>query len=123
MLITDEIKENIAQLATKYGLDLVVLFGSQARGVIHSKSDIDVAYLGEGKIDDIKLGMDFYELFRRIEQKFADSIAGSALLRNEITHNYDKRQRSVIIADMKKYIEIYKEYAKILVEKFVKNTN
>ena len=33
--------------------------------------------------------------------------------------DYEKVQQSVLIEEMKKYAELYKEYSKILIEKFV----
>jgi len=36
-------QERLGALARKHGLDLVVLFGSQAKGRTHSGSDVDVA--------------------------------------------------------------------------------
>jgi predicted nucleotidyltransferase len=40
--------ERIRGLADERGLDLVVLFGSRARGVVHAGSDVDLAVLREG---------------------------------------------------------------------------
>ena len=48
--ITDSIRGKIAELAQKYHLSLVVLFGSQSRGDTHSKSDVDIAYRGAGPL-------------------------------------------------------------------------
>jgi predicted nucleotidyltransferase len=47
MLDIEKIKPNIKQLAEKYGLSLVVLFGSQATGKTHSQSDVDLAFLAK----------------------------------------------------------------------------
>lgn len=44
-MINEEQKRQIGKIAKKHGLLFVVLFGSQATGRIHSKSDIDVAVL------------------------------------------------------------------------------
>ncbi len=33
---------------------------------------------------------------------------------------YKKRHKSVVVADMIKFVEIYKTYVKILIEKFIK---
>jgi predicted nucleotidyltransferase len=41
--LTFEQKETIAQIAQKYELQLILLFGSYASGKTHSKSDIDIA--------------------------------------------------------------------------------
>jgi len=65
----------------------------------------------------------FYELVPLgiIDQSFADKIALSVKARNELTHNYEKKQKSEIVSDMKKFVELYKEYAEILSDKFLKN--
>ncbi len=54
-----------------------------------------------------------------LDREFADKIAQSAKTRNLLTHNYEKVQKSVLLEDMKKFAELYKEYIKILVNKFV----
>jgi uncharacterized protein YutE (UPF0331/DUF86 family) len=63
----------------------------------------------------------FYEIadLKVITREFADMIALSAKTRNQLVHDYEKVQKSVLIEEMKKYVELYKEYIKILVGKFV----
>ncbi len=51
MVITEEYKSKIRELANKYNLSLVVLFGSQATGYTHKMSDIDVGYISEEPVD------------------------------------------------------------------------
>jgi len=55
-----------------------------------------------------------------ITQEFADKISLSAKTRNNLVHDYEKVQKKVLIEDMKRFTELYKEYVKILIEKFVK---
>lgn len=43
--------KKVRELAQKYGLSLVVLFGSRATGKTHKRSDTDVAVRGERPID------------------------------------------------------------------------
>lgn len=50
-MLTGEIKLKIVEIAKKYGFKLVVLFGSQATGRVHKKSDVDIGYLSERAID------------------------------------------------------------------------
>ena len=50
MINADKIKPQIAGLAEKYGLDLVILFGSQIAGKTHKESDFDIAYLSDKKL-------------------------------------------------------------------------
>lgn len=47
----DQTKEKmLGELADKYGLKLMVLFGSQVSGRTHQESDYDVAYLSEEEL-------------------------------------------------------------------------
>jgi predicted nucleotidyltransferase len=41
------------------------LFGSQATGVLHAKSDIDIAVISNSQINMPRLTMDLYDLFKR----------------------------------------------------------
>lgn len=63
----------------------------------------------------------FYEIANLgiISREFADEISFSAKTRNNLVHDYEKVQKSVLIEEMKKYTELYKKYTKILIEKFV----
>lgn len=66
------IKAGTAAVAEKYGLDFVVLFGSQATGRTHAKSDVDVAVIRRGDLDLNGLTNDFYQLFRRSDVEVVD---------------------------------------------------
>mgnify|MGYP000864876135 FL=1 len=46
MNLPNPIREGIVQLAHKYGLSRVVLFGSRARGDNWERSDVDLAVAG-----------------------------------------------------------------------------
>ncbi len=68
MEIDEKVKERVAKLAEKYGLRLVLLFGSQAGGDIHKESDIDVAYLADKFLDfnqECYLNFEFTTIFRQ----------------------------------------------------------
>lgn len=54
-----------------------------------------------------------------IETHFADTIALSAKLRNQIVHQYDKVQEKVMIEDIKKFIPLFEKYVAIIIEKFI----
>ncbi len=58
-------KDVVAEIAKKYGLNFVVLFGSQAAGRVHEKSDIDIAVLGAGEVDRTKVACELDEAFGR----------------------------------------------------------
>jgi len=63
-------RKKIKKIAEKYQLKLVVLYGSQATGKAKSNSDIDIAILGERRIDfdkHIELINEFTSLFQTDE--------------------------------------------------------
>lgn len=51
MVITEQMKKELAKLAREYGIALFVLFGSQATGYTHAKSDVDIGFLSLEDID------------------------------------------------------------------------
>ena len=57
-----------------------------------------------------------------IDQAFADDISNSAKVRNQLTHDYDKLSTKEVVESIKKYFEMYKKYAAIMVEKFIEHT-
>lgn len=61
----DALKPQIKELAERYGLSLVVLFGSQATGATHPKSDVDIAVLSTQTFDRNKLLDGFWDIFKR----------------------------------------------------------
>jgi predicted nucleotidyltransferase len=65
--INEKLKNKVAELANKYGLRLVLLFGSQAEGQTHKESDIDVAYLSQKSLyfdQECYLNYEFTNIFR-----------------------------------------------------------
>lgn len=58
-------RQNIKVLAEKYQLELVVLFGSQATGRTHAKSDVDIAVLSKNDLNLGKLMLEFDDIFQR----------------------------------------------------------
>ena len=50
MIDAEKIKPQVKNLAEKYGLSLLMLFGSQVTGKTHKESDFDVAYLADKKL-------------------------------------------------------------------------
>ncbi|GJQ60770.1 MAG: nucleotidyltransferase domain-containing protein [Candidatus Scalindua sp. AMX11] len=62
----ENLKQRIRNLAKKYNLSLVLLYGSQVKGKIRKESDIDIAVLGTKQIstdDLIALNNDFAQIF------------------------------------------------------------
>ena len=44
MLNLNKVKPKIEEIARKYNLNFMVIFGSRISGLVHKKSDIDLAY-------------------------------------------------------------------------------
>ena len=77
----EEIKPVIKQLAEKHQLLAVALFGSQATGALHSKSDVDIAILGRDQIafdEKIKISSELSEIFKREDVEVVDIDPNSA---------------------------------------------
>jgi len=75
----------IATIVAKYGLRLVVLFGSQAGNNTHKESDVDIAFFPSKKINEEKLYEDLIHLFQRADIDVINLfITHNHLLRYEI---------------------------------------
>lgn len=86
----DKIKQEIAKLADKYKLSLVLIFGSQASGKIHSGSDIDVAYSSSTPLsleDESRLALDLADILKTDLVDLVSLRASSPLLLKEIVDN------------------------------------
>lgn len=64
----DQVKLN--EVCSKYGISLVVLHGSQARGFSRNDSDVDIALLGEGRVFKKK----YFEILRELSQVFGEQL-------------------------------------------------
>lgn len=58
-------KKELSEIAKIHGLDMIVLFGSQATGKTHPKSDIDMAVISKKSFEKSKIMDDFSKLFKR----------------------------------------------------------
>ena len=90
MVHIEAIQPKIRELAEKYGLSLVVLFGSQAAGQAHKESDFDVAYLSDKKIsfeEEIKINTELTEIFRSDEVQLVNAKTASPLLLKRIVQS------------------------------------
>ena len=82
-----------------------------------------VAYQLGGRIAE-SYKSSFHELvpLHLLAPGFAEKIAESAKIRNQLTHDYETLQKREAIENMKKFYELYKEYVRVLIEKlFVAN--
>ncbi len=83
----EAIQPEIAKIAEKYRLDFVVLFGSQATGRTHPKSDVDIGVIGHDKFDIIKLMTDMDKIFKRDDVTAVDLSRASPTLMYAIVHD------------------------------------
>ncbi|OGQ52194.1 MAG: hypothetical protein A3J24_12865 [Deltaproteobacteria bacterium RIFCSPLOWO2_02_FULL_53_8] len=80
-LDVDGIKERLAPIFADSGLKLVLVFGSVVAGATHKKSDIDVAFLFEGRVDILELTNRVIRLLRTDNVDVVDLCAASPLLK------------------------------------------
>lgn len=64
--ITSRITDALCELANRYHLSLMVLFGSQSTGKTHSESDVDIAFVSEQPLSveqDVNLNYELTTIF------------------------------------------------------------
>lgn len=90
MNITKKQKEEIAQIAARYNLALVLLFGSRVTGRLHEESDIDIGVLPRKTlsfVDEVNLAADFVHVFgQRVD--FTNLHKAPPLLLHEVAENH-----------------------------------
>lgn len=78
-------------IADKYQLDLILLFGSRAVGDLHLESDFDIAVYGRQNLSEaekIQLVYELGNIFRTDDIDLVDLRTASPLLEKEILKNY-----------------------------------
>src|SRR3989344_2584760 len=80
MLDIKALQFKIKEVAQKYNASLIVLFGSQATGHTHSKSDIDIAILSRSILDKFKIMSDLEDIFKRDDIEVVDLANASPTL-------------------------------------------
>lgn len=119
MIDADKIKPQIKELAEKYGLNLVMLFGSQVTGKTHKESDFDVAYLSDEKLsfkDEGGIIIDLAPIIGARDERLVNLSnikKAGALLLKEI---FDKHQ-VLFCADR----NVYDSYKIFAVKNFLEN--
>lgn len=86
--INEKLKERVAKLAEKYGLRLVLLFGSQAKREARKDSDIDIAILAPRRLleqDMIYLNYEFTNIFPIDKIDLVDLHGAPPLLMKQIS--------------------------------------
>lgn len=71
-MIDEKTKREIAHIAQKHRLELVVLFGSQATGRLHLKSDIDIGVLPQDASVLSSVTEEIGDVFGRNDVEVAD---------------------------------------------------
>ena len=91
-------REKIKAVAEKYDLEFVVLFGSQATGQTHPKSDVDIGVISRSEINWLSLIGDFYSLFRREDVEVVNLAMASPTLWRAMVRDgkllYEKKEGS-----------------------------
>ena len=83
MELSSKQKHKIKQIAQKYNLRLLLLFGSRAEGTFHEKSDYDIAYLTKEDFDlekESSLNFEFTLVFGHDEVDTVDLKKAAPLL-------------------------------------------
>jgi predicted nucleotidyltransferase len=80
-LSVNDIKERLTPLFQKKGLQLVLLFGSIAKGNVHRKSDIDLGFLFNEPIDVLALTNEVTKLLHSDRVDVVDLRRASPLLK------------------------------------------
>lgn len=80
-------KRVVVEIAKKHDLALVVLFGSQATGHTHKKSDVDVGYLSERDIDyreSYEITLAFGRIFKHADVELVNLLKVSPELKKQV---------------------------------------
>lgn len=102
--------KKIKEIAEKYGLKLVLLFGSQASGKTHFASDFDIAVLAKKPIPlekELKIQYEFVKIFKTDNVDVIDIGKSGPLLMNQIFY---KPHKILFCDDLQIYFR-YKIYA------------
>ena len=119
MIDIDKIKPQIEKLSKKYGVGLVMLFGSQVTGKTHKESDFDVAYLSDKKLsfeDEGRIIIDLAPIIGARDERLVNLCSvkeAGALLLKEI---FDRHQ-VLFCADR----NVYDSYKIFAVKNFIES--
>ncbi|MBI2665251.1 nucleotidyltransferase domain-containing protein [Candidatus Woesearchaeota archaeon] len=77
----------LSKLSKKYHLELLMIFGSEAKGTTHQDSDLDLAFYAQKKVNETKLYEELCVLFHRADIDLINIFkTHNHLLRYEILH-------------------------------------
>ena len=84
-------QEKIEEIAKKHNLELLLLFGSRAKGTVHKFSDYDFGYVSADEFDYVKKGELGIDLEKLVGSKFVEAVdlkkAGPFLLKEIVKNN------------------------------------
>jgi uncharacterized protein len=111
--IIKKLRENLAEIAEKYDLDFLILFGSFARGKARPNSDIDIGVFGNLEFDqELELAGKMSEILKSDHIDFVNFRNASPLLAHttgrEAVLIYEKRDglfKEFKTYAFKKYVE------------------
>ncbi|MBI5559922.1 MAG: nucleotidyltransferase domain-containing protein [Deltaproteobacteria bacterium] len=96
IISADEIKERLAPMFGDKGLNLVIVFGSVVTGKTHKRSDIDLAFLFENRVDILDLTNKVIRLLKTDNVDVVDLGRASPLLKFSAVKNgkviYEREQ-------------------------------
>ena len=93
MLNLNKVKPKIEEIAKKYNLNFMVIFGSRASGLVHKKSDVDLAYSAKKPLDyrkEYELTCDLqrtFDLGPKVRVDLVDLKQAPPLLKKEAVSN------------------------------------
>ncbi len=85
---TNDKTKKLKEIASQYGLHLVILFGSQVKGATHKESDVDIAYASASPLDidsEARLIVDLAPIFGTDRIDLVDLHRASALILYAVT--------------------------------------
>lgn len=109
MNLTPKQIQKIEEIAKKYHLKLVLLFGSQVSGSLNRESDVDIAYLAEKSLnfnEECSLNYAFTNIFQTDRVDTVDLRKAPPLLSEEIF----KKHQILFCSDFRAYY-LYKIYS------------
>lgn len=130
--LTAEQKQKVKQIAQKYHLNFLAVFGSRVSGKLHKESDIDVAFLPAQNFtfrDGYMLNYELTNVFKNDRVDTVNLKTAPPLLMKEIFDNHQilfrkdkKRYYLYRVYALKKYIEATPlfESKRLSIERFIK---
>lgn len=109
-------KKKIQEIAEKYDLKMLLLFGSQLKSkkLLHPESDVDIAYASKKKLtgdETVDLNCDLIDIFEHSKIDMVDLKKAPPLLRFEISQN-----SKMLFGDEMDYLEFKAQAFRIYID-------